>query len=307
MTNSAAKGIISTEVSSADPDAAGSGPSKGCGMAETKLRYVGFCGADDSVHPNKMALISRSYPWVEWGVLFRPDKEGQPRYATTEWRTCLGKIAAKNPEMKLAAHLCGAHVNHLLSGDTFEISVFLGSLKPMGFCRVQINATAVNGVDTNDMEYKALNLADAMEDYPELEFILQRNEETKCLWETILRTEGEGCGPKDGLPKNVVLLADESKGTGVRGSVWPSPPLEEELPTYRMGYAGGINPSNVSSVLDEVIKAARGREFWIDMESGVRSTKNGKDVFDLDKCYKCIDEVCRREIKTHPKYLSFDS
>jgi len=74
MTNSAAKGIISTEVSSADPDAAGSGPSKGCGMAETKLRYVGFCGADDSVHPNKMALISRSYPWVEWGVLFRPDK-----------------------------------------------------------------------------------------------------------------------------------------------------------------------------------------------------------------------------------------
>ena len=38
------------------------------------LRAVGLCGADDSVHPNMLGLISQSYPFVEFGVLFRPDQ-----------------------------------------------------------------------------------------------------------------------------------------------------------------------------------------------------------------------------------------
>lgn len=36
-----------------------------------KLRALGFCGADDSVHPNMLGLISHAYPLVEFGVLFR--------------------------------------------------------------------------------------------------------------------------------------------------------------------------------------------------------------------------------------------
>ena len=40
----------------------------------TKLRLVGFCGADDSVHPHFLGLISQAYPFVEFGILFRPDK-----------------------------------------------------------------------------------------------------------------------------------------------------------------------------------------------------------------------------------------
>lgn len=301
-------GTSSGEVGSNGTMSSGGGDessSSSSAISKPRLRYVGFCGADDSSHPNQLALISRSYPWVEWGVLFRPDKEGQPRYATTEWRTRLGAVAAKTPEMKLAAHLCGAHVNHLLSGDTFESSVFLSSLKPLGFRRVQINATAVNGVDTSDMEYKALNLAECIESHPELEFILQRNDETRCLWEKMVETDGEGCGPKGGLPKNVVLLADESKGTGMRGENWPTPPTEEEgSPTYGMGYAGGIKPSNILSVLKEVTDAARGREFWIDMESGVRSSRDGEDIFDLNKCYQCINTICEMGLKSHPKHLS---
>lgn len=39
-----------------------------------KLRALGLCGADDSVNPNLLAMISHSYPFVEFGVLFRPDK-----------------------------------------------------------------------------------------------------------------------------------------------------------------------------------------------------------------------------------------
>jgi len=40
----------------------------------TKLRALGFCGADDSVDPFLLGIICNSYPFVEFGVLFRPDK-----------------------------------------------------------------------------------------------------------------------------------------------------------------------------------------------------------------------------------------
>ena len=45
----------------------------------TKLRALGFCGIDDSVNPKLLGILSHVYPIVEFGVLFRPDKEGSPR------------------------------------------------------------------------------------------------------------------------------------------------------------------------------------------------------------------------------------
>jgi len=30
-------------------------------------------------------IIAQRYPWVEWGVLFRDDKEGEPRFASRKW------------------------------------------------------------------------------------------------------------------------------------------------------------------------------------------------------------------------------
>ena len=69
---------------------------------------MGFCGADDSTSPEHMQLLSIHYPWIEWGVLFRPDMEGQPRYATSAWVDNLSKINKESGNvMKLAGHLCG--------------------------------------------------------------------------------------------------------------------------------------------------------------------------------------------------------
>ena len=34
-----------------------------------KLRAVGFCGVDSSVDPELLVLISRKFPFAEWGVL----------------------------------------------------------------------------------------------------------------------------------------------------------------------------------------------------------------------------------------------
>ena len=48
--------------------------------------------------------------------------------------------------MTLAAHLCGARVNEVLDGN----DDFVAILYDLGFRRIQINATAVNGVDTSN-------------------------------------------------------------------------------------------------------------------------------------------------------------
>jgi hypothetical protein len=38
------------------------------------LRKLGLCGADDSISPSILGLLCQAYPFVEFGILFRPDK-----------------------------------------------------------------------------------------------------------------------------------------------------------------------------------------------------------------------------------------
>jgi phosphoribosylanthranilate isomerase len=263
---------------------------------KTTLRALGFCGADDSVHPNFLAVISHAFPLVEFGVLFRPDKQGQPRYASIEWVKQLSAVAARmaisgEDKMKLAAHLCGSHVNDVLNGNV-QADAFLSQLTAWSFRRVQINATAVNGVDTSRLPEAVPVVSALMKRHPQLEFIVQKNEETRPLWEGLLNCT-------DGLPSNVSMLVDESKGTGVTATSWPSPPAE-----YELGYAGGIGPHNIQKILTDVAEAGQGRAIWIDMESSLRSTKNDKDVFDLDKCYQVIEAACEMGFLSRPSFLA---
>lgn len=236
----------------------------------------------------------------------KSSQEGQPRYASQEWISELSKVVqSSNHRMELAAHLCGQRVNDILEYND-EAKKFLSELRPMGFHRVQINATAVNGVDTSNLSNNVNAVAKAILDHGELEFILQKNEETQPLWEGLLNLES--FGEKGKLPSNVVMLVDESKGTGILASSWPSPPDE-----YDIGYAGGIGPNNVKRVLEDIRQVAAGRNVWIDMESSLRTkvkVENGEDgncemdVFDLDKCFKCIETICELKIYDHPSYLN---
>ena len=82
-----------------------------------QLRCVGFCGADDTVDPAELKAISEQHGWVEWGVLFRPEKAGSPRFASDEWLKRLGQVNSAG-RMRLAGHLCATHVDDLLRGDT---------------------------------------------------------------------------------------------------------------------------------------------------------------------------------------------
>ena len=110
-------------------------------------------------------------------------------------------VVKSNGGMPLAAHLCRERFNEVLRGE----GGFLERLTSLGFRRVQIHATAVNGVDTSDLSGGATHLMTLMSQFPYLEFIIQRSDETSELWKAVEKVN----------PPNMSMLFDESKGTGV--------------------------------------------------------------------------------------------
>ena len=243
------------------------------------LNVMGFCGADDSVHPDHLRLLSIHYNWIEWGILFRPDKEGEPRYASSEWVLKLCNINKDNgSNMRLAGHLCSSRCQEVLEGDT----TFIKSLYDLGFKRIQINATAANNVnvDINNILYYVNNIKKCMNEVIGLQFIIQCNDETKPIWSELIKDP----------PTNMSILYDASCGLGVLATNYPEPLTN---PSVYCGYAGGIGPDNVDDVLKKVSIATNGKATWIDMESSIRvkvtdKHVKDKDVFSIDKCFSCI-------------------
>jgi hypothetical protein len=52
---------------------------------------------------------AQRYPWVEWGVLFRDDKEGQPRFASAKWVDDLVAVNRTSPMQVCACACMRAH------------------------------------------------------------------------------------------------------------------------------------------------------------------------------------------------------
>lgn len=78
----------------------------------------------------------------------------------------------------------------------------------------------------------------------------------------------------------VHLLFDRSGGQGKLSETWPEHPGGYQL----VGYAGGITPDNI---LDVIVKIASKGDYWLDMESGVRTD----DRFDVEKCRRVCEAV----------------
>ncbi|ETV69792.1 hypothetical protein H257_14617 [Aphanomyces astaci] len=243
------------------------------------MRALGFCGADDSVDPKLLQIISTHYPWVEWGVLFRPDLEGTPRYASSAWVSRLASLqnnATTLPPMKLAAHLCGSRCQDILSGD----ARFVKDLVKLGFRRVQVNATAANRVvvDPEHTSTYVENILACIRSVPDVEWIFQSNQETKALLAGLLVA----------APSNMSILFDASCGLGVPMTEFPKP-----FDSIPCGYAGGISPANIVQMLARIGDASAGRPVWIDMESSLRRFVRGPDgaetdSFSIDVCFACI-------------------
>lgn len=244
------------------------------------LFAVGFCGIDDTVQIDEIIQLSKEEnceKYVEWGVLFRPEKAGEPRFASAEYvKSLTEKAKSQGINLRLAAHLCSTRCEEVLNGK----KEFIQELAQQGFKRVQVNATKANNVNIEDLKACVEPLKSVIKESPNIEWIIQKNEETKPIWEELLSQSNE--------LSNMSILFDDSVGRGIEISSFPEP--FADIPA---GYAGGIGPNNIEKVLERLcqVKNLPARGPWIDMESSLRDTASNKDVFSLTRAKECIIHV----------------
>jgi|SRR5690606_2543935 len=213
---------------------------------------VTITGADDNTDPNQLIELSKRFPFVEWGILHSYKRKGTSRYPSDPWIVRL--MQSKSAETHLAIHACGLFAKEIMNGQCF----------PWGFARIQIN-----GFDVKKISY--LNPWGG-------EYILQCGD-----MEKVQRVADFAAQHPDFL---FSVLFDVSGGMGLMPSSWPRP-----LPGVRMGYAGGIGPSNVRDVLRDIGPV---EPTWIDMESGVRTD----DQFDLEKVEEVLRQVAEFRVQS---------
>jgi len=233
-----------------------------------KLFHVTITGADDSVAPEQLLDLSREYPFVEWGILFKDGRAGTPRYPTQKWIDELIAVQDSTLDMNLSAHLCGQFAADLLNKQSLTIS-------PL-FKRVQINCVAED-FHNADLD-KLVALRFLFGNKAEFIFQYRHTEEDKLRATDLHQYNPVGGAPNAG---SFALLYDVSGGKGVLPNLWPDPPYG-----MRFGYAGGLNPDNLHDKLNEIANAAGDQTVWVDMETGVRGSN---DEFDLVKVRQCLE------------------
>lgn len=226
-------------------------------MQLTSCTITGPDNFVDDLRPIKD--LSARYPFVEWAMLYSPSNQGKPRYPTTEW---LEMFHRECPELKKSLHLCHEALFGFIKGDA-DIGKVIGR-----FPRVQLNVGF--GIDIEKVDGTAL--AQQIARYPDKNFVVQYSERTKHLMDSL------------GHLKNVEILFDASAGAGKSPDSWPKP-----LADRTCGFAGGIGPHNIASVLDTLLSVVpKGASTWIDMESRVR---DANDRLDFGKVATVLEHV----------------
>lgn len=188
---------------------------------------------------------------IEWGILFSPTRRGSARYPSIDWVT---KLRANGPA-KLSAHLCGGYSRDVLNRGHTEIDFAIADR----FMRAQIN-TSDPLASPATVEGWATTVG--------VKPIMQ----CRAVFPSDLR---------------VAWLFDASGGRGIEPKFWPAPPIG--LQSLFVGYAGGLRPENVVEHLKHISWVAR--DYWIDMESGVRDQH---DRFSIDRCRQVCEAVYGR-------------
>lgn len=205
---------------------------------------VVITGLDDQTNLDRVAAISARYP-VEWGILFSPEAQGlHPRFPSME---TVSRVIANRRRLGLrtAAHLCGGHAKAIMDGAHKAVML-------PGFSRVQVNHARPDP-DALDAFARA---------NPTLGVIAQWRDPTSFPAER----------------RFFSWLYDLSGGRGEAPTAWPTNPT-----AARVGYAGGIDPDTVATVLATVAPLSPAG-YWLDMESGVRTD----DRLDLDKVERVL-------------------
>lgn len=184
---------------------------------------------------------------IEWGILIDDARSGEILFPDADDRAEL--LAASG--LRFAAHVCG-EAALMIADRPDEARIDLA-----GFQRLQVNHGFSGSSPLQIENCVRFGRAQAVR--------------------TMLQSTGI-------FPDDCRLdwLFDTSFGTGKSPERWP--PLPAEGPFC--GYSGGISPDNVADVI-AAIAAPAGAQYWIDMESGVRT----EGWFDLAKCAAVCEAV----------------
>lgn len=231
-----------------------------------RLQHITFTGVDGKTDLGRLWEIQQEYPIAEFGVLVAKNwRDNGNRYFNPSYLDSLDR------GLNLSAHLCGSIARAAVRGDWQPFRDWARAF-PFLFNRCQINIAK----STENPESFVWNDAFYFN-----EIILQQNSVKDC--QLFLSSIN------DRHQKHITALMDASGGEGI------NTPLEPLNLPHKIGYAGGFNADNVADKLTFLLTSEQVGDFWIDMESGVRTD----DWFDLDKVVKVL-EICDGVIKSCP-------
>lgn len=231
-----------------------------------RLTHVTFTGVDGRTDLDRLKAIAARYPFAEFGILMSKSTDlDQNRFPDVI--PILKGLDRSG--VRLSAHLCGRLARDIVRTGEFGDFKRACGIRSDLFSRCQLNVAGVGIEDPTRFLW-----------FPSMmkQVIVQQNsgevfsEEKESLFDHFAYYNPL-CS----------LLVDDSGGRGKRGRLRIA-----NAPV--VGYAGGISPENVSEILGELLDSEKVRDFWIDMESGVRTD----NWFDLDK----VEEVCARVEET---------
>lgn len=221
-----------------------------------KLKQITFTGIDGWTDVSELKMIQREYPMVEFGVLLSKNwRENGMRYYNPD---ALGRLDYEG--LNLSCHLCGEIAREAVRNN-FNPVIDLCKGKFDIFKRCQLNIAGY----TNNPEKLVLDVPDTLEEV----VIQQKSVDDIGLW-------------KSGLPNpKLSVLLDASGGRGIDTAIRV---LDTPL---KVGYAGGISVENVVEKVRFLEYSPLVRQYWIDMESSVRTD----DVFDVDKVWDVLNRL----------------
>lgn len=224
-------------------------------------------GVDERTDLTAIHSLSAEFPFVEWGFLYSPTRQGQPgRYPSTQMLQNAFLHLPAN--VRVALHICGQGVTDLLARRDATIEELVELVAIRGG-RVQLNFNLLDG------RIQPSALRKHLVRHPGTTFITQHNAANAILatlmWQ--VRTHA--------------ILFDESAGRGMLPNGW-----SVAMPGKACGYAGGLGPDNLAEQLELIATAAGDCPFWLDMEGKLRTPDaNTADWFDLAKARRCLEVV----------------
>ncbi len=234
-----------------------------------KLKHITFTGIDGRTNVEDLIKIQKQYPLAEFGVLTSYHwYENGNRYLDPKLIMLIAK------ELNLSFHVCGSAAHDATLGNWEKMDKLTFGMLHL-FKRVQLNVS--NRKD--NPEYCMIPFVGGQE------LIVQQKGVNKVdLFKNTLKRWTTGICHRN----TISVLLDASGGQGI------DTPIEVLQGNYKVGYAGGINPDNVEEKLTCLLSSDAVGDFWIDMETGVRTDDwfdTNKVVDVLEKCYRIINNI----------------